>query len=266
MQKKLNGGGQDQRKSNQQLPTAVEKQEQYYCHEQGQLLSIGTLGNHEITEKPNIQNRKQSLMMSEEENDDMSDFTPEEVGQLQKELRKLLRKKEVSVAASTELPLDRFLNCPSSLEMDRRISNMSSCSSSSIQQEEEEEVIIDRTIRVIIDRCKTICKERKKEKLGIGKKSISFLFNKMFFVCGNGFNPSPPTSMRDSRMEKLLRTMLSKKFSHSHNSTSLMKKNKYLEEGKSSRTRKESESDETDEKKNGHQWVKTDSEYIVLEI
>ncbi|XP_047342742.1 protein NEGATIVE GRAVITROPIC RESPONSE OF ROOTS-like [Impatiens glandulifera] len=253
MHKKLINGGQAQTKSIQQ-----EKQEQYYCHEQRQLLSIGTLGNHAITEKPNIQ--KQSLMMSEEENDeDMSDFSPEEVGKLEKELKKLLRKKELSVSASTELPLDRFLNCPSSLEMDRRISDISSCSSSSVQQDEEEEVIIDRTIRVIIDRCKTICKERKKGKLGIGKKSISFLFNKMFFLCGNGFNSSPATSMIDSRMEKLLRTMLSMKFNHSQNK-------KQLVEGKSLRSRKELESDEIDEKKNGHQWVKTDSEYIVLEI
>lgn len=171
------------------------------------LLTIGTFGNTDLQE-----NRDSKVQQLQTENEivqeevesssstDLTEFTPEEVRQLQKELTKLLKRKPASKAEAenADLPLDRFLNCPSSLEVDRTISNRFSTYS-----DDKEEEDIDRTIRVIIGRCKKVCMENKKK--AIGKKSISFLLKKMF-VCRSGFAPTP--SLRDtfqeSRMEKVI--------------------------------------------------------------
>lgn len=160
------------------------------------LLAIGTFGNNDLKENPEIQNTQENPSASEEE--EVLDFTPEEVGKLQKELTKLLSRKSNKEKETADLPLDRFLNCPSSLEVDRRISN--ALCTDSFRSDED----IDRTISVILGRCKEMCAENKKK--AIGKKSISFLLKKMF-VCGSGFAPAP--SLRDtfqeSRMEKVRR-------------------------------------------------------------
>lgn len=143
--------------------------------------------------------------------DDLEDFTPEEVGKLQKELTKLLtrrskkRKSDVNRELAN-LPLDRFLNCPSSLEVDRRISNALSRCGDSDEKEED----IERTISVILGRCKAISTEsknkKKKSKRELSKNSVSYLLKKMF-VCTEGFSPAPNPSLRDtfqeSRMEKV---------------------------------------------------------------
>lgn len=163
------------------------------------LLTIGTLGNMDLQENRDSKVEELQIVQEEVESSsfspDLTEFTPEEVGQLQKELTKLLKRKPASENA--DLPLDRFLNCPSSLEVDRTISNRFSTYS-----DDKEEEDIDRTIRVIIGRCKEVCMENKKK--AIGKKSISFLLKKMF-VCRGGFAPTP--SLRDtfqeSRMEKV---------------------------------------------------------------
>lgn len=163
------------------------------------LLTIGTLGNTDLQENRDSKVEELQIVQEEVESSsfspDLTEFTPEEVGQLQKELTKLLKRKPASENA--DLPLDRFLNCPSSLEVDRTISNRFSTYS-----DDKEEEDIDRTIRVIIGRCKEVCMENKKK--AIGKKSISFLLKKMF-VCRGGFAPTP--SLRDtfqeSRMEKV---------------------------------------------------------------
>lgn len=156
------------------------------------MLAIGTFGNNDLKENPESRNTQDDPSSSEE----VLDFTPEEVGKLQKELTKLLSRKPNKEKEAADLPLDRFLNCPSSLDVDRRISN-ALCSESDDRDED-----IDRTISVIIGRCKEICADNKKK--AIGKKSISFLLKKMF-VCGSGF--APATSLRDtlqeSRMEKV---------------------------------------------------------------
>ncbi|GFZ04319.1 hypothetical protein Acr_16g0009430 [Actinidia rufa] len=160
-------------------------------------------------------------------------------------------------STAADLPLDRFLNCPSSLEVDRRIST-TVCSDFGDKEED-----IDRTIRVIIDRCKDVCMEKKNKK-AIGKKSISFLLKKMF-VCRGGF--APASSLRDtlqeSRMEKLLRTIISKKI-YPHNSSQASSMKKYLEDKQIPKKKKEVKAGE--KANNGCKWVKTDSEYIVLEI
>ncbi|KAG8656543.1 hypothetical protein MANES_04G147300v8 [Manihot esculenta] len=226
------------------------------------LLAIGTFGNNELrsenVEIQDVQEEEEDPSSSE----DLQDFTAEEIGKLQKELTKLLSRKptcdkEKEVAKT--LPLDRFLNCPSSLEVDRRISNTVT---SDMDDNEED---IERTISVILGRCKDICEKNKKK--AIKKKSISFLLRKIF-VCTSGLAPQPSLrdTLQESRMEKLLRTLLHKKINH-QNSTRASSVKKYIEDGKQ-KSKKENEKEEGKRNKtcDGSKWVKTDSEYIVLEI
>ncbi|GJY24842.1 hypothetical protein Tco_0398500 [Tanacetum coccineum] len=124
--------------------------------------------------------------------------------------RKISKKQEIPA----DLPLDRFLNCPSSLEVDRRLSV-----TANTEEVNEKEEDIDRTIRVILGRCKDICVDSGKKT--VGKKSISFLLKKIF-VCSSGFPTIP--SLRDplpeSRMEKILRAMLKNKINPQHSQAS----------------------------------------------
>ncbi|KAK2406590.1 protein NEGATIVE GRAVITROPIC RESPONSE OF ROOTS [Trifolium repens] len=257
MQNKL-GGKQENKKSNTSTSTtyyAKQEPREEFSDWPHSLLAIGTFGNNnEITQNIDNKNTQEDPSSTAEE---ILDFTPEEIGKLQKELTKLLRKKPNVEKEISELPLDRFLNCPSSLEVDRRISN-ALCSESGGDKDED----IEKTLSVILDKCKDICAEKTKK--SIGKKSISFLLKKMF-VCRSGFAPTPSLrdTLQESRMEKLLRTMLHKKLYTQNSSRSLVVK-KCIEEKKSNRKRNEDEAEERIDE--GSKWVKTDSEYIVLEI
>ncbi|XP_004510522.1 protein NEGATIVE GRAVITROPIC RESPONSE OF ROOTS [Cicer arietinum] len=256
MQNKL-GGKQENRKSNTSSATtyhAKQEQREEFSDWPHSLLAIGTFGNNNEI-KQNIEDN-QNTQEDPSSSDEIVDFTPEEIGKLQKELTKLLRRKPNVEKEISELPLDRFLNCPSSLEVDRRISN-TLCSESGDKDED-----IEKTLSVILDKCKDICAEKSKK--SIGKKSISFLLKKMF-VCRSGFAPTPNLrdSLQESRMEKLLRTILHKKI-YTQNSSRASVLKKCIEDKKSIRNMNEDEAEEkTDD---GSKWVKTDSEYIVLEI
>ncbi|MBA0779293.1 hypothetical protein Gotri_003560, partial [Gossypium trilobum] len=264
MQNKLNGK-QGPSKSNTVSATYHMKQEprEEFSDWPHGLLAIGTFGNNELKENPESQSSMQQdpIEIQDQEpcsSDDLQEFTVEEVGKLQKELTKLLSrkpnpdtKKEVA-----SLPLDRFLNCPSSLEVDRRFSN-AVCSDAGERSEED----IDRTISIILGRCKDIRGEDNKKK-AIGKKSISFLLKKMF-VCSGGFPPTPTLrdTLQESRMEKLLRVMLHKKI-YSQNPTRESSMKKYLEDKQTPKRQKIPDENETVERKSedGGKWVKTDSE------
>ncbi|KAK7275567.1 hypothetical protein RIF29_16686 [Crotalaria pallida] len=255
MQNKL-GGKQDNRKPNTNTTHSYHAKQEHVeelSDRTHDLLAIGTFGNSsEIKEILDNQNNLEDPSTSEE----IADFTPEEIGKLQKELTKLLRKKPNVEKEISELPLDRFLNCPSSLEVDRRISN-ALCSDSGDKEED-----IEKTLSLILGKCKDIFADNKKK--SIGKKSISFLLKKMF-VCRSGFAPAPSLrdTLQESRMEKLLRTILHKKI-YAQNSSRASSMKKYLEDTKITRNKNEDELEERSDE--GCKWVKTDSEYIVLEI
>lgn len=176
------------------------------------LLAIGTFGNNEIkgsTDQYHDHHSQndtdhQEVPSSSHDQELLDNFTPEEVGKLQKELTKLLSRKPNVQKEIADLPLDRFLNCPSSLEVDRRISNALCNDSNSDHDYKDED--IDKTISVILGKCKDLCGENSNNKkaAAIGKKSISFLFKKMF-VCRSGFAPQPSLrdTLQESRMEKV---------------------------------------------------------------
>ncbi|CAN1286910.1 Protein DEEPER ROOTING 1 [Linum perenne] len=222
------------------------------------LLAIGTFGNTENNNRDEIQS-VDDVEEDEERPDDLQGFTPEEIEKLQKELTKLLSKKpnhnkEKELIAN--LPLDRFLNCPSSLEVDRRLST--GVASSHNDSEDD----IERTISVILGRCKDI-QAKKKGSKAIGKKSISFLLKKMF-VCSSGFGPQP--SLRDtlaeSRMEKLLRTMLHKKMNPQNGGSRASSMKRYIGDKQQNINSQNQEEDQRRHKTaaDGSKWVKTDSE------
>ncbi|KAK6148762.1 hypothetical protein DH2020_016287 [Rehmannia glutinosa] len=266
MQSKFNGGQVDKRPNTIVATNHTKKEppkEEFSDWPHG-LLAIGTFGNTDLKHKQ--KNPEIELPQDEEcSSPDFSEFTSEEVVKLQKELKKLLSKKPASTKADhhqepaniADLPLDRFLNCPSSLEVDRTISNRFSTYS------DEDE--IDRTIRIILGRCKDVCEKKKRT---IGKRSLAYLVKKMF-VCRGGFVPTP--SMRDtfqeSRMEKLMRTMLTKKLNPQKASRTSSTK-KYLEDYRPTSSKaEENEEKSHDKSRDGSsKWDKTDSEYIVLEI
>ncbi|XP_049366665.1 protein DEEPER ROOTING 1-like [Solanum verrucosum] len=279
MQNKFNGG-QGNKVQTKNQPSKEPRNEEFNGWPDS-LLAIGTFGASSSSLKPKNQNDNDNdndneisedvnYYNEESSSPDLAEFTPEEVGKLQKELTKLLSKKPAAAAklAAAEgrqdgnLPLDRFLNCPSSLEVDRRTSSRFSSTNSEIYENLDEEEI-DRTIRAIIGRCKDhVCKTNNKKTVN-GMKSVTFLLKKMF-VCSSGFAPTP--NLRDtfpeSRMEKLLRTILSKKIIPQ--SASRISTKRYLEDRCA--PKEEVEDKKRDKTCDGSKWVKTDSDFIVLEI
>ncbi|KAH9626202.1 hypothetical protein KSS87_000081 [Heliosperma pusillum] len=269
MQNKINGRPGNRKPSSaplNHLPKQPLQREEFNDWPQG-FLTIGTFGNDTLNEQPRI-SEIQTAVNQEQEQDptcassqEFSEFTPEEIALLQTELTKLLKRKPAKEEEeNTDLPLDRFLNCPSNLEVSRRISNARVCTDPEYKEDE-----FERTISVIIDKCKEVRAEKTKN--AIGKKSLSFLIKKMF-VCASGFSPAP--SLRDTlpetRMEKLLRTIVHKKMRPKTNSSTSSVK-RYLEDGHNSENR--NDEDETEQRPKSSEackWDKTDSDFIVLEI
>ncbi|URD90876.1 hypothetical protein MUK42_27328 [Musa troglodytarum] len=224
------------------------------------LLSIGTLGNSEMKEEPRRDEHSQILDSSE----DLSNFTIEEVSNLQRELKKLLSLKSKTKSAGSEfgeedrakLPLNRFLNCPSSLEVDR----IASAKLEHLDNDNNGD--LSPNTKIILSKLKEVLLGNRN---AIKKKSISFLLKRML-VCGGGFAPAPGIRdpMPESRMEKILRAILTKKMHQQSSAPSSSKK--YLENKPVGRSREgeeeeEEEEEEKEEKRKAQcKWVKTDSE------
>jgi hypothetical protein len=162
------------------------------------ILSIGTLGNesppHAAAEGSGASSQK-----------DVADFTIEEVKKLQDALNKLLRRAKSKSSArgsgatddDRQLPLDRFLNCPSSLEVDRRLSLRHAAAADGEQNGDfspDTQIILSKARDILVN----------SNGANINKhKSFKFLLKKMF-VCRGGFAPGP--SLMDpveSRMAKV---------------------------------------------------------------
>ncbi|KAG8099380.1 hypothetical protein GUJ93_ZPchr0013g37638 [Zizania palustris] len=246
-------------------------------------LSIGTLGN----ESP----APGAPPLVAASGHDVPDFPVEEVKKLQEALNKLLRRAkskssgrgsstadqlpplaaEDDERAGSNLPLDRFLNCPSSLEVDRRIS-LGRHATAADGGGQNGEFSPDTHILLSKARDLLVTTTNTNNHGDINQKSFKFLL-KNIFVCRGGFAPAP--SLKDpveSRMDKLfIRTMLHKKMNpRPNNATSSRRYHQLDLEDKPSWGKimqREHIHDEEDE--NGEdifKWDKTDSDFIVLEM
>ena len=169
------------------------------------LLSIGTLGDE--PPPPDGAPRASSQAAA-----DVPDFTIEEVKKLQDALNKMLRRAKSKSSsrgsgatdedrACSQLPLDRFLNCPSSLEVDRRISMRHAAAGDGGENGEfspDTQIILSKARDLLVN----------SNGAAIKHKSFKFLLKKMF-ACRGGFGPAP--SLKDpveSRMEKVKKKTL----------------------------------------------------------
>ena len=155
---------------------------------QAGLLSIGTLGNGEHPPP---------------QEEDLPEFTVEEVKKLQDALARLLRRAKSkssargSGAGEDRPPLDRFLNCPSCLEVDRRVQTPKH------GEGDGQTGDLSPDTKIILTRARDLL-DNSSASGSIKQKSFKFLLKKMF-VCNGGFS-APPRSLKDpieSRMEKV---------------------------------------------------------------
>ncbi|XAR51072.1 hypothetical protein NMG60_11005601 [Bertholletia excelsa] len=217
------------------------------------LLAIGTFGNNSLKVDP------QSQPSSRQPPQDLS---PEEVAELQKQLKLLFSKQfssESSLVVEPEahdFQLESF-NFPLDLEDD-------SSKEDAVSGDSKEKIgQLERIGSLILDREKAVLVDQSKN--AIRKRSLSFLLKKMV-LCRGGFAPS--LSLRDpmpdkSIMEKILWAILKRKI-YPQNSRAKATSKKYLEP---SHTHNSNGEDETlDAANEKSKWVKTDSEFIVLEI
>ncbi|XP_008242324.1 PREDICTED: uncharacterized protein LOC103340664 [Prunus mume] len=226
------------------------------------LLTIGTLGNSDLKED-------QQSNPPPSPKDHLHGFTPEEVRNIQNELNSYLNEEadhQSNSGAELEkvpnfLPLDKFLTRQSSLKVERN-GNNADC-----DEPKENGSRFQRSGSVVLSRGKDVCLEN--TNTAIGKKSLSFLLKKVF-VCRSGFAPAAAPGLRDpileSRMEKILKAILHKKIYPKSSSASTMSMKKYLENRHNIAKSANDEEINIDKEDEGSKWVKTDSEYIVLEI
>ncbi|KAM3384320.1 hypothetical protein ACQJBY_008775 [Aegilops geniculata] len=223
------------------------------------MLSIGTLGN-EPTPAPAPDQA-------------VPDFTIEEVKKLQDALNKLLRraKSKSSSRGSTagagdeeqNLPLDRFLNCPSSLEVDRRLSLRLQGADGGQNGEFSPDT------QIILSKARELLVSTNGNGGGVKQKSFKFLLKNMF-ACRGGFPPQP--SLKDpveTKLEKLFKTMLQKKMSAPRQSNAASSSRKYyLEDKPMGRIQMDGRHDEEEDDygEDVFKWDKTDSDFIVLEV
>ncbi|XP_020085938.1 uncharacterized protein LOC109708553 isoform X1 [Ananas comosus] len=225
------------------------------------LLSIGTFGNKDLNDAPHdesLEDRRASQ--------DVLDFTLEEAKKLQEELAKLLRRRSKSSfrrSSSGEderanLPLDRFLNCPSSLEVNRTVGNKNTDNSDYNEINGD----LSPNTKIILCKARDLLASKRD---AIKQRSLTFLLKKMF-VCRGGFAPAPSFKdpLMESKTEKILRTIIHKKmFSQSASPSTTTKR--CLENKPTERTRK-CDREEEERGEGGCKWVKTDADYIVLEM
>ena len=146
---------------------------------QAGLLSIGTLGNGEHPPP---------------QEEDLPEFTVEEVKKLQDALARLLRRAKSkssargSGAGEDRPPLDRFLNCPSCLEVDRRVQTPKHGDGDGQTGD------LSPDTKIILTRARDLL-DNSSASGSIKQKSFKFLLEKMF-VCNGGFS-APPRSLKD---------------------------------------------------------------------
>ncbi|KAJ8767358.1 hypothetical protein K2173_017402 [Erythroxylum novogranatense] len=221
------------------------------------LLAIGTLGNKDVKENSK-QNHLQENPLSSQ--DQLQELTPDEVRELKKELDSIMNKQDGSAydteSDTTDRAWDRLLKIQSSMDNDKRAGDVSS------HELENKGFHLQHKATVVVKRGKDIRVDKTTN--AINKKSLSFLIKKLF-ICRSGLTTTPGIrdQVPESRVEKILRTIIHKKI-YPQNRTPTATGKKYLKNKQKPVSFSEVVTDEKVD--DGSKWVKTDSEYIVLEI
>ncbi|XP_062209299.1 protein NEGATIVE GRAVITROPIC RESPONSE OF ROOTS-like isoform X2 [Phragmites australis] len=221
---------------------------------QAGLLSVGTLGN----EEPLVSGDRCTV-------EDLPEFTVEEVEKLQDALARLLRRAKSkssargSGAGEDSPPLDRFLNYPSSLEVDRRVHTKHG-------DGDGENGDLSPDTKIILTMARDLLTNTSKG--STRHKSLKFLLKKAF-VWNGGFT-TLASSLKDlveSRMEKFFRTVLGEKINARPSNGTTASRKYFLEDpAKGRRQGDRRRGCEEGEKEESCRWDRTDSEFIVLEI
>ncbi|KAL9252645.1 DEEPER ROOTING 1-like protein [Drosera capensis] len=258
-QNKFRGGKEIKKAPFDSTTRGHEKREEFSDWPNG-LLAIGTLWNRSFKEESKSCNLQDASLPSQ-------DFTPEEIRRLQEKLDALFSQESYSADSSSstgqehnELPVVKLLQHSQSSPPENNCGEMS-CNSSDRYE-------TDRLLSNIseVQRCKRdACPDKGSN--AIRAKSLTFLLKKMF-CWRSGIVPTPsfkdPLLYPESRMRKMLSAMLNKKV-HPHSSRRTSSQ-KYLESQHKSRMKNdEDDHDYLQKGIDGTKWVKTDTEYIVLE-
>ncbi|XP_027338366.1 uncharacterized protein LOC113852336 [Abrus precatorius] len=261
MQKKLNGS------SEKKNPSSSISTNYYILHEPCNqefsdwpqaLLAIGTFGNNNLKEDSGGRSNKTA-----EDSFSLQEITLEEVGKLQNELNIIFKGwVEPNLGGEKENTNDLI-----------KKEHLNSEHSRLEPEGKEDESVSEGNLypsNSLICKGKGSCLGHSRKR-GVGKKSLSFLLKKML-VCRSGFQPTPLLKdplATESRMEKSLRAILHRKIYPQGSCSTTPSIKKYLETRPISQSDDDADDDEeehTSAAENGSKWVKTDSEYIVLEI
>ncbi|XP_022987326.1 uncharacterized protein LOC111484913 isoform X2 [Cucurbita maxima] len=226
------------------------------------LLAIGTFGDENLNQarpKSSQENPSSSLQH-------VQDLTPEELNILHKEFNLLLDEHLKQSGPSLEFEVSQ--HCPSNMLLTRSFESETT----------KNEPFYDELIKKSDSFQHVILSKSKDAGTGahdttvIGKRTLSFLLKKIF-VCGGGIAPAtvapPPRIITlESKMEKMLRTILQKKIYPQNSNVRISSMKKYLRRKNKQKdeNKNEKENEKNDKTCNGNKWVQTDSEYIVLEI
>lgn len=261
MQNKFSGRQEIKNAPFDSTPRGHEKREEFSDWPNG-LLAIGTLWNRSFKEEAKSCNLQDVQLPSQ-------DFAPEEIRRLQEKLDALFSQESYSANSSSstgrehdELPVDKFLQHLQSSPPENNCGEMS-CNSSDQYETDRLLSSISEVQRSKRDACPG------KGGNAIREKSLTFLLKKMF-CWRSGIVPTPsfkdPLLYPETRMRKMLGAMLNKKV-HPHSSRPTSSQNKYLRSQNKSRMKNdEDDHDYLQKGIDGTKWVKTDTEYIVLEV
>ncbi|KAL1326114.1 hypothetical protein HN51_036145 [Arachis hypogaea] len=253
MQKRINGN--DEKKKPSPISTTYYMRHYEPCKQEfgdwpQALLAIGTFGTNSDNQKEDSEKTNKGRALDPPCFQDCEDeFTLEEVGSLQNEFNKYFQVPEEPNSAAKPLSTEN-----SSLEEEGHYGDFHQ--SSSLMDAKGKDQCLDHS-----------------RKNGVAKKSLNFLLKKML-VCNSGFQPTTPflkdpSLSTESRMEKILRAILNKKI-YPQGTSSTMFIKKYLETKSIPQYYSDDDDNDDDEFAkavvNGCKWVKTDAEYIVLEI
>ncbi|KAL5201568.1 hypothetical protein ABZP36_035922 [Zizania latifolia] len=199
------------------------------------LLAIGTFGNKQIEEVAQVQNSSDH----EQPMQDAVKFTEEEVDKMEKEFETLLAISDEAEAQG--LHDDNHVDGDDNEKHRRQLNSK----------------------RIIISKAKDSLGKKANT---LKPRSVASLLK--LFICKGGFSSvvvEPRNSFPQSRIEKLLKAILQKKI-HPQNSSTLVAKRNLDWKPDEKEINECLEDALRDLDDDGAKWVKTDSEYIVLEM